>query len=310
MIRGVVQAIGPVAASARTSARDVLDPNGPAVSKMTSPNAQEILQEIAAHRGSKVLLCQDFDPNVCTFTQDRNKAALTASSGQPFLRKTAFTIGERRVRLSANDTALRITLLVDLEDEPLSLNRTDKIQALKPAGEIVLGGRRYPVSTRSGSALSPHGGILHNPEFLRFLEIASLGKEESLHIYRNAVTLYLFSPSTERVAQIVLSGTAFLSSLATGPRKIDLDGLPADFRPLLPLLQTWGTIDEEEREERRQGVPRPALEAVIEQVKPYLPAIDSYLREFGNAPLTEAAISLGALAEFVVETELYLKQSI
>jgi hypothetical protein len=28
---------------------------------------------------------------------------------------------------------------------------------------------------------------------------------------------------------------------------------------------------------------------MIEQVKPYLPAIDSYLRQFGGAPLTEAA---------------------
>jgi hypothetical protein len=46
---------------------------------------------------------------------------------------------------------------------------------------------------------------------------------------------------------------------------------------------------------------------MIEQVKPYLPAIDSYLREFGGVPLTEAALALGALAEFVVETELYLK---
>jgi hypothetical protein len=103
------------------------------------------------------------------------------------------------------------------------------------------------------------------------------------------------------------TGAAFLSQMPTGPQKTDLRGLPANFSPLLPLLQAWGTIDDEEREERRENVPRPALQAMIEQVKPYLPAIDSYLRQFGGAPLTEAAVTLGALAEFVVETELYLK---
>lgn len=46
---------------------------------------------------------------------------------------------------------------------------------------------------------------------------------------------------------------------------------------------------------------------MIEQVKPYLLAIDSYLRQFGGTTLTEAAVTLGALAEFVVETQLYLK---
>ena len=47
---------------------------------------------------------------------------------------------------------------------------------------------------------------------------------------------------------------------------------------------------------------------MVEQVRPYLPAIDSYLHQFGDAPLSEAAVALGALAEFVVETELFLKR--
>jgi hypothetical protein len=276
--------------------------------EMRLQSAQEVLQEIARHRGSKVAPCQDFDPNVCTFTQDpRNRAALIASSGQPFLNKTAFKVGDLRVRLVANDSFLRIILPFDLNVEPVSLNRPDKIQLLKPAGEIVLSGSSYPVSTRGGSPPDPHSGILNDAGFLRFLETADIGKEESVHIYGNGLAVYLLSPSAERAGRIIEAGTAFLSQMPTGPQKTDLRGLPANFSPLLPLVQAWGTIEDEEREERRENVPRPALQAMIEQVKPYLPAIDSYLRQFGAAPLTEAAVALGALAEFVVETELYLK---
>lgn len=276
--------------------------------EMRLQRAQEVLQEIARHRGSKVAPCQDFDPNVCTFTQDpRNRAALIASSGQPFLFKTAFKIGNLRIRLVANDTFLRIMLLFGLDLEPISLNRNDKIQLLKPAGEIVLGGRGYPVSTRNGSAPAPHSGILHDAGFLRFLETASIGRDESLHIYGNGLAVYLLSPSAERVGRIIEAGADYLSQLPSKRQKADLRGLPANFSPLLPLLQAWGTIDDEEREDRRENVPRPALQAMIEQVKPYLPAIDAYLRQFGGTPLTEAAVALGALAEFVVEAELYLK---
>jgi hypothetical protein len=271
-------------------------------------NAQETLEEIAGHRGSKAVAAQEFDPNICTFTHDpRNRAVLVASSGQPLLRKTAFEAGGLKVRLFANDSFLRAMLLHDLRAEPFSLNRSDKIQLLKPAGEILLGGRSYSVSTRSGTAPVPHSGIFDNAAFLRLLEAANLGKEESLHVYGNGLALYLFLPSAERADTIIETGEGFLSQLPAGPQKPDLRGLPVNFSPLLPLLQAWGILDDEEREERRANVPRPALQAMIDQVKPYLPAIDSYLRQFGGAPLTEAAVTLGALAEFVVETELYLK---
>jgi len=272
-------------------------------------NAQETLEEIARRRGSKATAAQEFDPNVCTFTHDpRNRARLVASSGQPFLRKTAFQAGGLKVRLFANESFLRTMLLHDLRVEPFSLNRTDKIQLLKPAGEIVLGGRSYPVSTRSGTAPGPHIGIFDNAAFLRLIETANMGEEESLHVYGNGLALYLFSPSAERAERIIEAGTGFLSQLPSRPQKIELRGLPANFTPLLPLVQAWGTLDGEERTERREKLPRPALQAMVEQVKPYLPAIDSYLNQFGGVPLPEAALALGELAEFVVETELFLKR--
>jgi hypothetical protein len=276
---------------------------------MRLQSAQKVLEEIARRRGSKVSACQEFDPNVCTFTQDpRNRAVLVASSGQPFLSKTIFQAGGLKVRLFANDSFLRAMLLHDLDVEPFSLNRTDRVQLLKPAGQIVLAGRSYPVATRSGSVPGPHSGLFNTAGFLRLVETVNMGKEESLHVYGNGMAIYLVSPSAERADRIIEAGANFLSPLPARSRKADLRGLPANFAPLLPLVQAWGTLDDEEREERRDKAPRPALQTIVEQVKPYLLAIDSYLSQFGGAPLPEAAVALGALAEFVVETELFLKQ--
>jgi hypothetical protein len=277
--------------------------------EMRLQSAQQVLEEIAKDRGSKVFPCEDYDPNVCTFTQDpRNRAKLVASSGQPFVRRTTFKAADLRVRLFANDSFLRIMLLFDLNVEPVALNRADKIQLLRQAGQIVLGGRNYPVFTRNGSLPDRHTGILSRADFLRFLETVDIGNEDSVHIYGNALAVYLFSPATERASQIIDAATNVLSHMPSAVEEIDLSALPANFNPLLPLVRSWGKADDEEREERRQRSPRPALQAMVEQVKPYLPAIDSYLRQFGNSPLTEAAIALGALAESVVETELYLKK--
>ena len=149
---------------------------------------------------------------------------------------------------------------------------------------------------------------LMTPASCGFSRRRAFGRDESLHIYSNGLAVYLLSPSAERAGRIIEAGATFLSQMPTGPQKAGLRGLPANFSPLLPLVQAWGTIDAEEREERRETVSRPALQAMVEQVKPYLPAIDSYLRQFGGAPLTEPAVALGALAEFVVETELYLRR--
>ena len=277
--------------------------------EMRLQSAQEVLAEIARLHGSKVNDAQEYDPNVCTFTQNpRNRAILLASSGQPFARKTVFQVAGLKVRLFANENFLRTMLLHDLAVEPFSLNRADKIQLLKPAGEIVLGGRSYPVSMRTGSAPEPHSGIFGNAGFLHFLETVNIAGEESLHVYRNGLAVYLCSPSAERADRIIEAGASFLSHWPAEPQKADLRGLPANFAPLLPLVQAWGTIDDEEREERREQSSRPALQAMVEQVGPYLPAINSYLRQFGDTPLPEAAVALGALAEFVVETEIFLKQ--
>jgi hypothetical protein len=80
------------------------------------------------------------------------------------------------------------------------------------------------------------------------------------------------------------------------------------FAPLVPLIRLWGMIDETERGECRENISRVALRALVEEVRPYLPAIDSYLDSFGEVTLSEVGVALGTLAEFIAETELQLKR--
>jgi hypothetical protein len=157
---------------------------------------------------------------------------------------------------------------------------------------------------------SNDGGLFSRPGFLRLLEMTTPGEHESLHFYRNGLAIYLFLPSAQRVGQILEAAAKFLRELPRErPQAADLRTLPSTFKPLLPRLQEWSNLDDEARQARRESLPRPALRAMIEEAKPHLPAIDRYLGEFGGEPLTDAPLVLGAFAEFVVETEIWLERT-
>ena len=116
-------------------------------------------------------------------------------------------------------------------------------------------------------------------------------------------------PGPERVLNVLAAELDFLNSFVTARHEIDLRALPQQFKSLDRLIRTWGISDDVEREERRRDVPRAALQAIVEEVKPYLSAINSYLGSFSGQRLSESAVALGALAEFVAETDLYLSES-
>jgi hypothetical protein len=87
---------------------------------------------------------------------------------------------------------------------------------------------------------------------------------------------------------------------------VDLSKLPERFAPLLPLIKIWGVTDDTERDELRAASSSTELERIVEKVQPYFEAINLYLDSFGDLPMSEAAIALGALAEFAAETQVLL----
>ena len=131
--------------------------------------------------------------------------------------------------------------------------------------------------------------------------------KESIHIYRNGLCVYLHRTTTKLVFQVVDSALSFLKTLTPRYEELDLKSLPHQFVPLVPLIRLWGMIDDTERDERREVMSRTELRALVEEVRPYLPAIDAYLDSFAGELLSEPAIALGGLAEFVAESILQLK---
>jgi hypothetical protein len=276
---------------------------------MPDVNSQDTLRQIAKQMRSRVSNCEHYDPNVCRYEHDPdNIAKIIAKSGQPFLRRTAFTKDGQKIRLYANDDFFQITLPFEIDADPLSINRKDKIYFLEAAGEVKPGVRSYQVFSRKGILNDNQKALVRKPGFESLVESMNLAAGESLHFYRNGISIYLHHPDTDRVSYIIDLTRTFLGTLSPSPSETNFTGLPPQFKPLIPLIQAWGISDDVERDERREQMSRVVLQALVDEVTPYFGAINSYLDSFGDRPQPEAATALGALAEFVAETDLYLKE--
>jgi hypothetical protein len=281
---------------------------------MQNMNSQNILRHLAKQMRSKVSRCEHFDPNICSYEPDAtNIARVITQSGQPFLSKTSFIRDGQKIRLHANDDVLQISLPFEFGVDPLSINRKDQIYFLEVAGELKAGNQKYQAFSRKGILTENQKALVQRPALKRLVANVHPNEYESLHFYGNGLVIYLFRPTADRTTHIIDCAVEFSTQVAhermLTNAKVDISGLPPQFRPLLSLVQAWGITDDIEREERRRGVPRAALQAVVAEVRPYLLAINSYLDSFGHRPLSDSAIALGALAEFAVETDLYLNET-
>ncbi len=277
---------------------------------MAASNSQKVLKDIAKQVGGRVSSCQVYDRNICSFRVDpENPAQIISTAGQPFTRQLTYAQKNQRVRLHTNDTFLEISFPIELGIEPIAINRPNKITLMRSAGESEIGTLKYPVFSSNGVLDKAHLSLIESGSFCRFVETVNPSAEESIHLNRSGLTIYLCLPSAQRVFDLINASTVLLQQFAPKKQGIDLSSLPAQFRPLIPRIQSCGITDDAARDELRENSTRAALQAVVEEVKPYLSGIDSYLDSFGERALPEAATALGALAEFVAETELYLKDT-
>jgi hypothetical protein len=107
----------------------------------------------------------------------------------------------------------------------------------------------------------------------------------------------------------VLSGvTAIADALpAAQEETVDYGELPAVFHSLIDLLEKWDETDDDERSERLARASRAELRQLVAAVEPHFESINRYLDGFGETPLPESAIALGALAEAASEAQLLLE---
>lgn len=278
---------------------------------MVDSNAQDVLREIAKRMQSRVRKCEVYDSHVCAFEPDpSNIAKVVTVEGQPFLNQTSFIRQGKKIRVFANDAFLNLLISQhsgkqrEFVMEPISVNRS--IDFLKLAGALEAGGRSYHIFSREAKLSRDQSALA--AKIIPFLESMRPAPEESVQFYSNEIIIYLHHPSLDRALRTIDLAMAFLERLPPlSAQHADLGRLPPQFHPLIPLIEVWGISDDSEREERRESMSAAVLRALVEEVKPYYGAINSYLDSFGDQPEPDAATALGALAEFAAETDLYLK---
>jgi hypothetical protein len=270
-----------------------------------------ILQELSERFKGRLSNCRLYDANVCAFrTAPERPWELIPVSGAPFSRKLRSRYRGRELSMFANDTYLNGTIKGEFASRPFSVNAKLRTGFRSEyAADARINGARYPVYSETSHLSPEQESLLDTPEGRSLIEGSNLGEGESLYFTKGEMGFYLKQPTAER-ASLVVDRMVDLAALFETPKKaLDLDLLPAQFHPLIPLIRKWAAADDSDRSDLLDTTEPPVLRALINEVDPYRSAIDSYFDSFRGRHPTEAAAALGRLAEFAVEARRRLSSA-
>jgi hypothetical protein len=270
-----------------------------------------ILREYAKQVKKPVAKCESYDPNVCEFTVDRERLwQFTAVRGTPLSSKLSMEYKGRRLQISANDEYVVISIKASLPtDRFCSINRKNAIFFMAETDLRVGNDPRWPVLIEQGKkATDDLRSLLSSPKLHDVTEQLLSNESRSLHLFRNAISLY-FTPSS---ADELASAVAILSDLVDEVESKDdtessvIDDLPLEFKDLAGLVQRWAVSDDSERAALLDEASDGELGELVKAVEPRFAAINQYLDSFDDRPMPEAATALGTLAECAAEAQLKL----
>jgi hypothetical protein len=263
----------------------------------------DILRELCERFKGRLSNCRLYDANVGAFRAAPERPwELIPVSGAPFSRKLRSRYRGRELSMFANDTYLNGTINGEFASRPFSVNA--KLRAgfrSEYAADARINGAQYPIFSETGRLSPDQESLLDRPEGRSLIEGSNLREGESLYFTKGEMGFYLKQPTAER-ASLVVDRMVDLAALLEIPQKtLDLNLLPAQFHPLIPLVQKWAAADDSDRSDLLDITEPLVLRALINEVDPYRSAIDSYLDSFRAGHPTEEAAALGRLAEFAVE---------
>ena len=150
--------------------------------------------------------------------------------------------------------------------------------------------------------------FLRNSSFQQTVKALRLSTKESLHIGYGWASLYLQRFVCDDVLQTLDTLYQLLAMLPFKEETpINFEGLPEQFKILIPLMKQWSISDDNDRSEKLGKVSSKTLSRLVQVVTPNFDKINQYLDSFEKRPLSESAILLGSLAECAVEAQLLLK---
>jgi hypothetical protein len=263
-----------------------------------------ILKEVAKQLGKETRPLNLFDPAVCKSRLDPKRPWLMRPlPGDLFRDQISFERQGRKLKLRANADFIVVRISGNFDAAAAcSVNRRAFSEKL---AERIPGFPLLPVFT--SAANSNRSAFLNSAALQQALGDLKLKEKESLHIYTDAIVLYLQRASLEEVMSAIALACTLADQLPPAvTQDLDLNDLPEKFKDLFGLIPKWAVSDDEERSEMLEEASRDALQAFVASVSPHIPAIDEYLHSFGAEPPPEAACALGTLAECCLEAEMRL----
>ena len=268
------------------------------------------IQELTKHFRGKLSSCELYDSNVCIIrSAPETPWELTLESGEPFIKRLRFVYRMHKIMLLANQIYLSGKIEGSFAPRPFTVNEKEKAGFRSEyAGYFSAIGKQYPIFTEDGSISTAQRNILRRPELISLVEQSNLKNGESLHFSKAEISFYLMQPGRDRVTQIIDEIINLADRAAVSEYKLDLNLLPVQFHPLIPLIEEWAVDDDYDRDDLISNAQKQALLTLIHKVDPYLGSIDSYLGFF-REELPQEAAALGRLAECALEARLYLKEN-
>lgn len=265
-----------------------------------------LLRDLGKQFGKRVSSANVFDANVCTSPRNPERPwEILALPGDIFRHKLNITWREHKIKLLANGDFLVVQVTENLDVKVCSINRRDEVFQLKQNHLHVPGFPSLPLFSRQSDTELRE--LLNSATLNHALNALQLRENESLHMYRNGLTIYLQRGSRDEIMSAVEAACELAKQLPAVDDGLDFAGLPPKFENLIGLIPKWALSDDEKRSEMLEEASLEALQSFVASVSPLIPAINEYLDSFGDEPPPEEAVTLGALAECCLEAQIRIR---
>ena len=277
---------------------------------MTDPKQPvDWLRSIAKKRRGRVVSINQHDYNVCTSVFDWHDA-LDNSLPPPdmFRYKLKLKHNGRSITIRSNDRFIAVELLCEYAIEsPFSINRQDRVCFMNiPKQIVIMGQKKRDAFICKGHSVPQ---ILEQSSFWSLIDALNLNSAESIHVYRNGLTIYIQPDSEQRVEEVIATAANISDQLPPDKKsRSDLSELPQEFIHLIPLMRRWAEADDEKRTDRLASASQSSVRELVSKVAPLFAQINSYLDGFRDAVIPESALALGALAQCAAEAQFLLEK--
>lgn len=173
----------------------------------------------------------------------------------------------------------------------------------EPIFTMSIAGRELQGFNYPGELTSEQSSLIDSGTLRNLLEAIGPQAGEQINVSQRLVRVFLLRPSAERVMAVIQAVIDLMPHV--GESRERYADLPAELRPLIPLVSKWGISDDEERWQAIRRSSRSTRQKLVSTVIPILPILNRYLDDFGDLP---EACELGDVAQAAMEAQKLLSE--